>query len=89
VNVTFDPPARGWAPQILSSLAPGADQLRIPLAVFFCEAVRRELESELESRGHYPQWDAARPALDGAGRLARIVPLVTGRRRDLFDEQFG
>jgi hypothetical protein len=69
-------PSRPWTFQILgSAITPGAP-LRVPLAVFFCEAVRQDVEAHLEVRQQFPLWESARQALDDAGRPIRLVPLV-------------
>jgi hypothetical protein len=51
-------------------------ELRVPLAVFFCASVRGEIEQRLEGRDLHPQWDAARKAVDLAGTPIRLVPVV-------------
>jgi hypothetical protein len=59
----------------IASLGYG-DELRVPLAVFFCTSVRGEIERQLEGRDLHPQWDAARKAVDLAGTPIRLVPVV-------------
>jgi hypothetical protein len=47
--------------------------LRVPLAVFFCEPVRREIERQLQTRGVHPQWELAQKSVDAAGSPIRLV----------------
>jgi len=66
-----------WASRILTGLSDGS-QMRIPLSVFYSTALRRELEleRELADGGRSPRWHEARPSLDDAGRLERVVPVA-------------
>ena len=65
-----------WAPELIGSLADRDAQLRVPLSVFYCESVRRDLERELATRGQVPCWNDARE-LAGDARRTRLVPLAS------------
>jgi hypothetical protein len=70
------------AQRILASLGPGETgrpwQLRIPLSVFYCTPIRHQIERDLlETRESWPEWSAARSAVDATGAPIRIVPIAT------------
>lgn len=52
------------------------NELRVPLAVFFCAEVRGEIEHKLGGRDLHPQWDDARNGVDLAGNPIRLVPVL-------------
>ncbi len=69
-----DEATRFWSARILAGFAAGS-QVQIPLAVFHSAMLRRDLETELATRGASPCWDRATASLDDAGRLVRLVPV--------------
>ena len=73
---TITIPSGKWVPQVLASLDHKSAQLRVPLAVFFNETVRGEVERELGSRDCYPQWDLASKSVSDRGAPIRLVPVL-------------
>ncbi len=70
------PLPRAWVPQALASLGDGGAELRLPLSVFFCASIRREIERQLEATDLHPQWELARKTVDEGGRSIRLVPVL-------------
>ena len=70
--------AREGSPEILASVDFDGSELSMPLSIFFCPPVRREIERHLTARDSHPQWEMARRTVDKSGAPVRVVPVVRG-----------
>ena len=68
--------AREGSPEILAAFDFDGRELQMPLSIFFCVPVRREIERHLEARDSRPQWELARRTVDHAGAPVRVVPVL-------------
>src|SRR5579863_7628969 len=60
-------------PPILRSVEFQGNRLRIPLAAFFCEKVRTEIEHQLDAYKLYPCWEQIEKSIDTYGKPIRLV----------------